>query len=171
MESAQISPGGFVCEREGSWCWQTSFENKAILRLRPRKLIFLLFPKIKIFLREQFTSDYLSTKKQSMDKKWRRSIFQPLPIDALYFLTVVFWPINYRNEPMSLLNCNKQKFPQRIFLLRQKIMYFILLLYSEPRSSVPPPPQKKDSIYEFIFRKLNPSLVADFRFIPAFLHA
>ena len=29
--------------------------------LRPRKLIFLLFSKIKGFLREQLTSDYLST--------------------------------------------------------------------------------------------------------------
>ena len=37
------------------------FENTAILRLRPRKLIFLLFSKIKASLREQLTSDYLST--------------------------------------------------------------------------------------------------------------
>ena len=36
-------------------------ENTAILRLRPRKLIVLLFSKIKGFLREQLTSDYLST--------------------------------------------------------------------------------------------------------------
>ena len=36
-------------------------ENKAILRLRPRKLIFLLFSKIKGFLPEQLTSDNLST--------------------------------------------------------------------------------------------------------------
>ena len=36
-------------------------DNTAILRLRPRKLIFLLFSKMKGFLREQRTSDYLST--------------------------------------------------------------------------------------------------------------
>ena len=36
-------------------------ENPAILTLRPRKLIFLLFSEIKDFLREQLTSDYLST--------------------------------------------------------------------------------------------------------------
>ena len=36
-------------------------ENTAILRLRPRKPIFLLFSKIKGFLREQRTLDYIST--------------------------------------------------------------------------------------------------------------
>ena len=36
-------------------------ENTAILRLRPRKLTFLLFSNIKGFLQEQLTSDYLST--------------------------------------------------------------------------------------------------------------
>ena len=54
-------------------------ENTAILRLRPRKLIFLLFSQIKAFLREQLTSDYLSTSK---------SIFQLLPLNGRYFLTV-----------------------------------------------------------------------------------
>ena len=42
-------------------CFSATVENMAILRLRPRKLIFLLFSKIKGFLREQLTSDYLST--------------------------------------------------------------------------------------------------------------
>ena len=63
-------------------------ENTAILRLRPRKLIFLLFSKIKGFLRKQLTSDYLSTLKLFMDKKWRKSIFQLLPLDGRYFPTV-----------------------------------------------------------------------------------
>ena len=63
-------------------------ENTAILRLRPRKLIFLLFSKIKGFLREQVTSDNLSTQKLFMDKKLRKSIFQLLPLDGRYFLTV-----------------------------------------------------------------------------------
>ena len=63
-------------------------ENTAILRLRPRKLIFLLFSKIKGFLREQLTSDYLSTLKLFMDKQWRKSIFQLLPLDGRYFSTV-----------------------------------------------------------------------------------
>ena len=31
------------------------------LKIRPRKLIFLLFSEIEDFLREQLTSDYLST--------------------------------------------------------------------------------------------------------------
>ena len=63
-------------------------ENTAILRLRPRKLIFLLFSQIKGFLRDQLTSDYLSTQKLFMDKKWRKSIFQLLPLVGRYFLTV-----------------------------------------------------------------------------------
>ena len=63
-------------------------ENTAILRLQPRKLILLLFWKIKGFLREHLTSDYLSTLKLFMDKKWRKSIFQLLPLDGRYFLTV-----------------------------------------------------------------------------------
>ena len=58
IEIVQISPCGFVCESEESF----GLQNKAILRLdSPRKLIFLLFLKINGFLREQFTSDYLST--------------------------------------------------------------------------------------------------------------
>ena len=63
-------------------------EKTAILRLRPRKLIFLLFSKIKAFLREQITSDYLSRQKIFMNKKWRKSIFQLLPLNCRYFLTV-----------------------------------------------------------------------------------
>ena len=63
-------------------------ENTAILRLRPRKLIFLLFSKIKGFLREQLTLDYLSTYKLFMAKKWRKAIFQLLTLDGRYFLTV-----------------------------------------------------------------------------------
>jgi len=62
MEIVQISPCGFVCESEESF----GLENKAILRLdSPRKLTFLLFSKIKGFLREQFTLEYLSTYKLS----------------------------------------------------------------------------------------------------------
>ena len=58
MEIVQVSPCGFVCESEEIF----GLENRAILRLdRLRKLIFLLFSKTKGFLREQFTSDYLST--------------------------------------------------------------------------------------------------------------
>ena len=63
-------------------------ENTAILRLQPRKLIFLLFSQIKGFLQDQLTSDYLSTQKLFMDKKWRKLIFQLLPLDGQYFLTV-----------------------------------------------------------------------------------
>ena len=61
MESVQISPCVFVCECEERRVDVNKFrvENKAIMRLRPRKLIFLLFSKIEGFLREQFTSDYL----------------------------------------------------------------------------------------------------------------
>ena len=44
-------------------------ERTVILRLRPRKLIFLFFSKIKGFLREQLTSDYLFTSKLFMDSK------------------------------------------------------------------------------------------------------
>ena len=58
MEIVQISPCGFVCEREEIF----GLENRAFLRLdRLPKLILLLLSKIKGFLREQFTSDYLST--------------------------------------------------------------------------------------------------------------
>ena len=55
-------------------------ENKAILRLRPRKLIFLLLSKMKGFLREQFASDYV----QCICQKSYLSIY----LDARYFLTV-----------------------------------------------------------------------------------
>ena len=60
-------------------------ENKAILRPRPRKLFF---SKIKGFLREQLTLDYFSSLKLSVDKKWRKSVFQLLPLDSRSFLTV-----------------------------------------------------------------------------------
>ena len=92
-------------------------ENTAILRLRPRKLIFLLFSKIKGFLREQLTSDYLSNQKLVMDKKWRKSIFQLLPLDGRYFLTVTlklrnvkpffsYLPVNIAKiKPRKILSC------------------------------------------------------------------
>ena len=60
-------------------------ENEAILRLRPR---YLFFSKIKGFLREKLTSDDFSSLKLSADKKWRKSIFQLVPLDARSFLTV-----------------------------------------------------------------------------------
>ena len=92
-------------------------ENTAILRLRPRKLIFLLFSKIKGFLREQLTSDYVSNQKLFMDKKWRKSIFQLVPVDARYFLTVAlksryvmrffsYLPVNIAKiKPRKILSC------------------------------------------------------------------
>ena len=85
-------------------------ENTAILRLQPRKLILLLFWKIKGFLREHLTSDYLSTLKLFMDKKWRKSIFQLLPLDGRNFLTVALKSVEFRENvgsfPIDKGNCN-----------------------------------------------------------------
>ena len=61
MESVQISPCGFFANTNKADISKFRVENTAILRLRPRKLIFLLFAKMKGFLREQLTPDYLST--------------------------------------------------------------------------------------------------------------
>ena len=36
-----------------------------------------------------------------MDKKWRQSIFQPLPLDGRYFLTSLL----IADAELSLLNC------------------------------------------------------------------
>ena len=49
------------------------------------------------------------------------------------------------------------------------IYAYICTLYSQAKSSVPPPPP--DYINEFIIRKVNPLVVADFRFISAYSHA
>ena len=62
-------------------------EKKAILRLRPRKQIFLLFSKKKVFCENNLHQiTYLP--KAIMDRKWRKWIFQLLPLDGRYFLTV-----------------------------------------------------------------------------------
>ena len=47
-----------------------------------------------------------------------------------------------------------------------QVAYKSLLLQSSQVKRIP-----QDSINEFIIRKLNPSVVVDFRFISTFLHA
>ena len=61
MESVQILLADLFANARRVDVSKFRVESAAILRLRPRKLIFLLFSKIKGFVREQLTSDYLST--------------------------------------------------------------------------------------------------------------
>ena len=63
-------------------------KNTAILRLRPRKLIFLLFSKIKGFCENNLHQITYLPKSYLYKKKLRKSIFQLLPLDGRYFLTV-----------------------------------------------------------------------------------
>ena len=61
MESVQISPCALFANARRVDVTKFRVENTVILRLQPRKLIFKLFSKIKSFLRQQVTSDNLST--------------------------------------------------------------------------------------------------------------
>ena len=63
MESVQTSPCGFICKRKESWCYQISGWKYGHFETPTTKtdIILVLSSKIKGFLREQLTSDYLST--------------------------------------------------------------------------------------------------------------
>ena len=54
MESVQISPCGCICERKESW-------KEDLFGTSATKTVILTFSKIKCFLQEQITSEYLST--------------------------------------------------------------------------------------------------------------
>ena len=62
------------------------------MRLRPRKPILQSLWQLESFWRKQCTSRFgLSSYNLPMDKKWKKSIFQLLPLDARYLLTVALY--------------------------------------------------------------------------------